>query len=281
MIRSIALLTEYDGTRFSGWQSQSNGRTVQHVLESALEGLFDHPVKVTGCSRTDSGVHALGHVSHFEARGSIPTERIPYALNAVLPDDLVVRYAKEVPVDFHARYDACAKRYVYRIRNTRCRPVLDRATVSHEPRPLDVDAMVAAAAFLIGRHDYYSFMAAGSTAKTTVRTLYDIRICRDLKDSVIAIHVTGDGFLYNMVRILSGTLLYAGLGKILPEDLPGILAARDRRQAGKTLPARGLTLEAVFYPMNGRIETLDGESLPPAWTEGEAKAALKGEAHGT
>jgi tRNA pseudouridine38-40 synthase len=169
---------------------------------------------------------------------------------------------------------------VYRIRNTRCRPVLDRTTVCHEPRPLDVDAMAAAAAFLTGRHDFFSFMAAGSTAKTTVRTLYDIRVCRDPGDPVIAIHVTGDGFLYNMVRILSGTLLYAGLGKILPEDLPGILAARDRRQAGKTLPARGLTLEAVFYPMNGRIETLDGELFPPAWTDGEVHSLPKGETDG-
>lgn len=281
MKRSIALLTEYDGTRFSGWQSQANGRTVQQVLENELERLFDHPVRLYGCSRTDSGVHALGHVSHFEARGSIPPDRIPYALNAQLPDDVAVRCAREVPADFHARYDARAKRYVYRIRNTRCRPVLDRVTAYHEPRPLDVKAMIAAASFLTGRHDFYSFMAAGSTAKTTVRNLYDIRICPDPQDPVYAIHVTGDGFLYNMVRILSGTLLYAGLGKILPEDIPGILAARDRRQAGKTLPAHGLTLEAVFYPMNGRIETLDGESLPPAWTEGEAKAAPKGEAHGT
>ncbi len=262
MTRSIALLTEYDGTRFIGWQSQREGRTVQGVLESALCALFEQPVRLAGCSRTDGGVHALGHVSHFHAAGTIPTDRIPLALNASLPDDISVRMAVDVPAEFHSRFDARAKRYSYRIWNARTRPAIARLTSCHEPRPLDLDAMRLAAAHLLGRHDFTSFKAAGSsTAKTTVRTMYDIQVMNHPSDPSITITVTGDGFLYNMVRILSGTLLYAGLGRIRPESVPDILAGRDRLKAGKTMPARGLTLEAVYYEMDGRLATLTGEGL--------------------
>jgi len=262
MIRSIALLTEYDGTRFIGWQSQREGRTVQGVLEGALCALFSQPVRLTGCSRTDGGVHAHGHVSHFRADGSIPTGRIPYALNAALPDDIAVRSAVEVPAEFHARYAARAKRYSYRIWNAPIRPAIDRHTACHAPRPLDLEAMRAAALPMLGRHDFSAFMAAGSSVKTTVRTLYELQVLASPPDPVVTITVTGDGFLYNMVRILAGTLLYAGLGKIPPGEIAGILERGDRRRAGKTLPARGLTLQSVYYEFGGRLATLDGESGP-------------------
>ena len=259
MNRTIALVTEYDGTRFLGWQSQRDGRTVQGTLEGALSGLFECPVTLYGCSRTDGGVHATGHVSHFRAAGTIPTDRIPYALNPSLPDDVAIRLAADVPEDFHARYGARAKRYSYHIWNTRTRPAIHRRTMGHEPRLLDMDAMRAAAAYMTGTRDFIAFMAAGGSTARTVRNMMEVRVERSPAEPVITITVTGDGFLYNMVRILSGTLLYAGLGKTRPDEIPEILLSRDRLQAGKTMPARGLTLEAVFYELNGRIASLSGE----------------------
>ncbi len=281
MNRSIALVTEYDGTRFYGWQSQKGGRTVQQTLEQALTRLFSQPVRLTGCSRTDSGVHAAGHVSHFSACGSIPTERIPFALNAVLPEDLAVRLAVDVPAAFHARYDAKAKQYMYKVQNTRWRPALAHRFLYHEPRPLDVRAMRAAATHLLGSHDFTSFMAAGSSAKTTVRHIYDIQVDHDPGPHLITIRVTGDGFLYNMVRILAGTLVYVGLHRYTPDDVPGIISACDRRRAGKTLPARGLTLSAVYYDLHSRIETLEGDLLFPHSEQDHAAVAPKGEEDGT
>ncbi|HEY5466232.1 MAG TPA: tRNA pseudouridine(38-40) synthase TruA [Clostridia bacterium] len=269
-MRTIALLTEYDGTRFLGWQSQREGRTIQNELESALSVLFEQPIRLYGCSRTDAGVHAIGHVSHFKASGSIPSDRIPLALSAILPEDIAVRLAVEMPETFHARYGARAKRYTYRIWNTRIRSAITRQTVFHEPRPLDLGAMRQAALLLTGRHDFSAFMAAGGKTATTVRTLMDVRVDRIPGDPTIKITVTGDGFLYNMVRILSGTLLYAGLGKIRPEDLPEILLSGDRRRAGKTLPAKGLTLEAVYYEQDGRLATLSGDVLELAANGGES-----------
>ena len=269
-MRTIALLTEYDGTRFLGWQSQREGRTIQNELESALSVLFEQPIRLYGCSRTDAGVHAIGHVSHFKASGSIPSDRIPLALSAILPEDIAVRLAVEMPETFHARYGARAKRYTYRIWNTRIRSAITRQTVFHEPRPLDLDAMRQSALLLTGRHDFSAFMAAGGKTATTVRTLMDVRVDRIPGDPTIKITVTGDGFLYNMVRILSGTLLYAGLGKIRPEDLPEILLSGDRRRAGKTLPAKGLTLEAVYYEQDGRLATLSGDVLELAANGGES-----------
>ena len=269
-MRTIALLTEYDGTRFLGWQSQREGRTIQNELESALTVLFEQPIRLYGCSRTDAGVHATGHVSHFKASGSIPSDRIPLALSAILPEDIAVRLAVEMPETFHARYGARAKRYTYRIWNTRIRSAITRQTVFHEPRPLDLDAMRQTALLLTGRHDFSAFMAAGGKTATTVRTLMDVRVDRIPGDPTIKITVTGDGFLYNMVRILSGTLLYAGLGKIRPEDLPEILLSGDRRRAGKTLPAKGLTLEAVYYEQDGRLATLSGDVLELTANGGES-----------
>lgn len=243
--RKLAILTEFDGTRYAGWQRQENALAVQARMEQALTRVLGHPVRLTGCSRTDAGVHARGHVSHFLTTNPIPAGRLPLALLAALPPDISVLDARVVPADFHARFDARGKCYSYHIWNAP-RPSAIRARFClHEPRPLDTEAMDRAAAALVGRHDFTAFMAAGSTAKTTVRELYSARVFR--AGDAVTVVVEGGGFLYNMMRIISGTLLYIGLGKLPADALPDIIASRRRTAAGKTLPARGLFLERVWY----------------------------------
>lgn len=244
-IRNIALLCEYDGTSFQGWQSQRNNRTVQEAIQKAICDITLEEVILYGCSRTDAGVHAKGHVSNFFTKTKIPMDKLPLALNSYLPPEISIKKAAIVDKDFNSRFDTTGKQYAYSIYNNATRPALDRLRAYHIPRKLDMDKMREAALYLSGEHDFAGFMASNSSAKTTVRTLYSIDIRE--RGNVIDLIFTGNGFLYNMVRILSGTLCYVGLGKIKPEDIPAIINSKDRRMAGKTLPPHGLCLERVYY----------------------------------
>lgn len=246
--RRIALRAEYDGSRFHGWQMQDRQRTVQQVLSDALAGLVGHPVNLIGCSRTDTGVHALEHVSHFETTGTIPADRLPFALNSCLPPDLSVHEAVTVGPGFHARYGTVAKTYAYLIHQSRTPSALLAGRAAFLPTPLDLAAMQAAVIHLLGEHDFSAFMDAGSSGKTTIRRLDRLAIRQE--GSLVQIEVCGSGFLYHMVRILAGTLTAVGQGKIQPDALPDLIQSHDRRQAGKTMPACGLYLSRVDYEPN-------------------------------
>lgn len=262
--RNIALVTEFDGSRFAGWQRQEQHiRTVQGTLERALESICGHPITLYSSSRTDAGVHALGHVSNFRTDSRIPVDRIPLAASSKLPDDLVVKEARETFGEFNARYHAKAKTYSYYIWNARRPSAIMGRYSYHEPVPLDLEKMQTAAQDLIGFHDFTAFKAAGGQTKTSGRELYRVAVERvggtglgepgfafanNREDGqLIRVIVTGSGFLYNMMRIIAGTLLYIGLGKIGTDRIPYILASKDRETAGKTLPAHGLILDEVFF----------------------------------
>ena len=244
----IAFITEFDGTDFAGFQSQENARAVQDVLEKALAELYKKDIRLTGCSRTDAGVHAKCHLSHADVPFVIPEDKFPLAMNALLPEDVAVKRSFYVRDDFSARFDIKGKRYIYRIYSSPTRsPLLDRNAYYCPVFP-DVAKMKKAAEYFAGEHDFAAFCAAGGSQKTTVRRLFGVRVDASGKDPCqIEIEVSGEAFLYNMVRIIAGTLLYAGQGKIDPDEVEQIIADGDRSRAGKTLPAKGLTLEEVFF----------------------------------
>lgn len=244
--RRLALLTEYDGSDFNGWQAQARGRTVQQTLMKALQELTGEPdLHLAGSSRTDAGVHARGHVSHFRTQTRIPADRFPLAINSRLPDDLAVCAACEVDSDFHAQYHAMGKIYTYKIWRSSSRPAIMRRQVCHVPGPLDLDLMCEAMPILIGKHDFRAFMDVGSCDRNPVRTIQGLSLSVD--GPLAVIKVQGDGFLYHMVRILAGTLVAIAQKKISVADLPHILEAGDRKLSGKTMPPEGLCLEQVFY----------------------------------
>ncbi|WP_245574372.1 tRNA pseudouridine(38-40) synthase TruA [Desulfovirgula thermocuniculi] len=250
-VRNIKLTIAYDGTNYHGFQEQRGTGlpTVQEVLEGCLLALTGRAVRVTGASRTDAGVHARGQVVNFDAAGwSIPVERIPLALNGLLPEDIAVLAAEEVPPHFHARFSARAKVYRYTIYNSRIPSPFWRLYSYFVPRPLDVAAMQEAGSYLVGRHDFASFQAAGAATKQTVRTLFQVEVARE--NELVHLLFRGDGFLYHMVRIMVGTLIEVGLGKREPREVLDILAARDRRAAGPTAPPHGLCLERVEYDLD-------------------------------
>lgn len=239
----------YDGTLYHGWQRQPNGITVQEVLEDALFKISGEKIAVTGCSRTDAGVHARMHVSNFKADLSIPPSKMPFALNAYLPRDVRVQMCEEAGEDFNARYDTTEKTYRYRILNCEhADPFLARYAW-HYPIRLDVEKMKAAALKIQGERDFSAFMAAGSRVKTTVRNLKRLDVEKNGK--LITVTACANGFLYNMVRILTGTLVYVGNGKIDLSEIDGILENKDRRRGGITAPPEGLMLEDVKYKPAG------------------------------
>lgn len=250
----LFLKVVFIGTRYAGWQFQKNAPTVQGELTRACRGLFGFDCDVTGCSRTDAGVHALGFCATVERRGTdgietaIPAEKIPFALNNRLPSDISVMSAEWRPADFHARYSVKGKTYLYRILTTPQPDPFEEGRALFFPRPLPENAlerMNAAASRFVGTHDFTSFMAAGSKITDAVRTVRAASVERD--GDLLVFRVTADGFLYNMVRIMAGTLLDAALGKIEPDGIPGILDAKDRSLAGPTLPPHGLYLSDVSY----------------------------------
>lgn len=244
----IAFITEFDGTDFAGFQSQDNARAVQDVIEKTLEELYKTNIRITGCSRTDSGVHARCHLSHADVPFVIPADKFPLAMNALLPDDVAVKKAFYVRDDFSARFDIKGKRYIYRIYSSPTRsPLLDRNSYYCPVKP-DIEKMKKAAEYFAGEHDFAAFCATGGSQKTTVRRLFGVKVFEHGEDPCqIEIEVSGEAFLYNMVRIIAGTLLYAGQGKIDPDEVGKIIDSCDRSLAGKTLPAKGLTLEEVFF----------------------------------
>lgn len=247
--RKLKLLVAYDGTDFHGFQRQPGRRTVQAVLEEALGRLAGHPVTVVGAGRTDAGVHAAGQVVHCTVAGSIPTERIPQALQGLLPPDVVVYAAEEVDESFHARKSARAKVYRYSVLVAPFPWPFIRRYVLHEPRPLDVAAMRAGAAHLVGRHDFAAFQAAGRPVRDTVRTVHRLELDEQVMPWGRIVHITveADGFLYHMARNIAGTLLEVGRGRRPPEWVAEVLASRRRERAGPTAPAHGLTLLEVRY----------------------------------
>jgi tRNA pseudouridine38-40 synthase len=245
MIKRILLVVSYDGTGYCGWQVQPNGVTVQEVLNRALSELTGEPIETIGASRTDAGVHALGNVAVFDSSTRIPGEKISYALNQRLPEDIRIQKSMEVPKDFHPRYRESEKTYVYRILN-RTFPLPTKRLYSYFYHyDLDVEKMRQGAQYLIGTHDFASFCGANAQVKTTVRTITGIQILKEGDE--ILIRVTGKGFLYNMVRILSGTLIEIGSGKYPPEQMQKILEAKNRAAAGPTAPAHGLTLMEIRW----------------------------------
>lgn len=239
-MRRIKLTVAYDGTNYHGWQFQPGSLTIEGELNKNLSRLFKEEITVIGASRTDSGVHALCNVAVFDTNARIPAEKVAYALNQLLPEEIRIRKSEEVESDFHPRKQAARKTYEYKILNEEFANPTERLYAHFTYVPLNVEKMQEAADYLVGKHDFQSFCAAGSTAETTVRTIYDIQI--DKKDSMIRIRVTGNGFLYNMVRIIAGTLIEAGKGRFTPEQIKEILEAKDRTKAGPTAPARGLML---------------------------------------
>ena len=245
----IAFITEFDGTDFAGFQSQENARAVQDVIEKALEELYKTKIRLTGCSRTDAGVHAKCHLSHADVPFVIPEDKFPLAMNALLPDDVAVKKSFYVSDDFSARFDIKGKRYIYRIYSSPTRsPLLDRNAYYCPIRP-DIAKMQKAAIYFAGEHDFAAFCATGGSQKTTIRRLFGVKVYDKGDDPCqIEIEVSGEAFLYNMVRIIAGTLLYVGQGKIEPDEVRNIIESCDRSMAGKTLPAKGLTLEEVFLP---------------------------------
>ncbi|MEA4923323.1 MAG: tRNA pseudouridine(38-40) synthase TruA [Eubacteriaceae bacterium] len=251
MERNLLLTISYDGTPFSGWQRQPGRSTVQGEIEKALSVLCAAQVKVDGTSRTDAGVHALGQRAGFSGGFAIPTGNIKFALNNLLPGSIRIKKVEEKPEGFHARYDCKGKKYIYKIINSKEKDPFMRNFCYYVGDDLDAAAMRKAAEYIKGEHDFKCFQAAGGKKlETTVRTVTDIEIkeydkCEHGRE--IEIHVSGDGFLYNMVRIIAGTLVDVGRGKIDPDGTKKIIEGRDRGNAGHTAPAGGLYLAEVYY----------------------------------
>ncbi|MBQ9251227.1 MAG: tRNA pseudouridine(38-40) synthase TruA [Clostridia bacterium] len=246
-MKRILLSVEYDGTNYAGWQRQSNGLAVQQVLEEALARATGVPsLTVTGSSRTDAGVHALAQQVHFDTESSIPPEKYPFVLNTQLPPDIRVKTGREVPQDFHARFLSCGKTYTYRILNSRHGSALYRNLCWHVPVPLDTAAMEASLPALLGTHDFSAFQAAGGTAKTTLRTLDRAELLQE--GDRLTLLVSGNAFLYNMVRIIAGTLVEIGLHRLCPDAFARALSSQNRLDLGMTAPPQGLELTEVRYP---------------------------------
>lgn len=246
MKKRIKLVVAYDGTNYCGWQVQPNGETIEGVLNRELSSLLGEEIKVTGASRTDSGVHSLGNVAVFDTDTRIPPEKISYALNIRLPEDIVVQDSCEVAPDFHPRHCNSRKTYEYRILNRRFAMPTRRLDTYFYHRPLDVERMQQAARYLEGTHDFKSFCSVNTVVEDTVRTIYTLQVIKDA-DDIITIRVQGSGFLYNMVRILAGTLIQVGIGAMEPEQMTEILEAKDRSASGPTAPAQGLTMMGIEF----------------------------------
>lgn len=244
-MKNIKLTIEYDGTNYCGWQRQLNGISVEETLEKVIIDLFKDNIKIIGCSRTDSGVHARGQVVTFKIETKIPTQKIPRAINARLPKDIVVVNAEEVSMDFHPRYSAISKEYSYGIFNRSIPPALMKGFYWHVGYELNVDNMRKAASYFIGEHDFSAFKSQGGSTTTSIREIYSLDIIKD--GDYLTIRIKGNGFLYNMVRIIVGTLIEVGRGKIPYDSIEHIIESKDRRLAGVTAKAHGLCLEKVYY----------------------------------
>lgn len=244
-MKNIALRLRYDGSSYHGWQVQKNAITVAQTMEEALAKVCGERVKLTGCGRTDAGVHALRYCANFHSDCTVPVDRIPLAVNSRLPDDIAVVDAVEVPDDFNAIGSCVKKEYVYKILNSRIPDPFLADRVCFYPQRLDISLMQAAARAFEGTHDFKAVRSEGTQTKTTVRTVY---WCRAEKDGdLITVSICANGFLYNMCRAMVGTMVYASYGKLIPEEIPALLEKRDRRLTGPTMPPQGLYLNRVWY----------------------------------
>ena len=250
-MKRVKIVVAYDGTNYCGWQVQPNGLSVQEVLEKHLSDLLCEEIRITGASRTDAGVHALGNVAVFDVETRIPPEKIAVALNHKLTENIRILESEEVAPDFHPRYAKSEKTYEYTVIHTDIEiPTLARYGY-HVYRPLNVEAMQEAAADLEGTHDFSAFCSAGAQVQTKVRTVYEVQVRQEpltgVKGEKIVIRVRGNGFLYNMVRIIAGTLLEVGMGRRSRETVQRALATGERTLAGPTAPAKGLMLVGIAY----------------------------------
>ncbi len=244
-MKRIKLTVAYDGTDYCGWQIQKNGVTVEEVLNRALSRLTEEKITVIGASRTDAGVHARGNVAVFDTDTRIPAERIAYAVNALLPEDVVVVRSEEVPAGWHPRKCVSVKTYEYRILNREFPDPVRRRDTYFVSFPLDLDRMRQAAGYLKGTHDFKSFCSAQTSVEDTVRTIYSLDV--EKAGDLFTVRVRGNGFLYNMVRIIAGTLAGVGRGYFEPEEVERMLEEKDRTKAGVTAPPQGLTLVGIEY----------------------------------
>ncbi len=245
-MRNIKLVIEYDGKDFNGWQKQPTKLNIQGEIEKAIQRITGEEVDLTASGRTDAGVHALGQVANFKTNSNIPIEKIPIALNSNLKKSIVIKSAEEVEERFHSRLNCKRKTYRYIINNSKYGTAIYRNLETHIPMKLDIQKMQEAVKYFEGEHDFKAFKASGTSSKSSVRTIYKAEVI-DAGNERIYIELTGNGFLYNMVRIISGTLVEVGLGKIQPNEIQTIIQSKKRENAGKTLPPQGLYLVSVEY----------------------------------
>ncbi|ARC83710.1 tRNA pseudouridine(38-40) synthase [Clostridium argentinense CDC 2741] len=244
-MKNIKLIVEYDGTNYSGWQKQNNNITVQGTLEEILSELTKEKIEIIGCSRTDSKVHARKYVCNFQTNSTIPSDKFKEALNVKLPCDIAILESSEVPLSFHARYDCIGKKYSYTILERSVKATIDRNFTYQCKYDLDIEKMQEATKHFIGTHDFSAFKNSGSSVKTSIRNITELKV--EKLGNYIKIYTSADGFLYNMVRIIVGTLVDVGTNKIKPETIIDIINSKDRSEAGKTAPPQGLCLEEVYY----------------------------------
>ena len=244
-MKNLLFTIKYKGTNYHGWQVQKNALAVQEVFENAVEKILGRRVDIKGCSRTDTGVHANMYCISMKPDTKIPPDKLIMAFNNNLPKDIVVCSCEPVSIDFHARYSVKSKRYIYKILGTKIRDPFYENLALHYPYKIDVNVLNEAAGYFIGTHDFRGFCSVKSDIEDTVRTVFDCSVKKT--DELITISITANGFLYNMVRIIAGTLLFVAQGKILPKDIPEIINSKDRRRAGVTAPAHGLYLDYVSY----------------------------------
>ncbi|MBP1924525.1 tRNA pseudouridine38-40 synthase [Sedimentibacter acidaminivorans] len=245
-MRNIKMILEYDGSRYKGWQKQTSDiNTLQGKLEEVLCKITGEDIQLVGCGRTDTGVHALNYTANFHTTCNKSTEEIYKLLNSILPDDIYVKSIKDASERFHARYNILSKTYMYRINNSTYKNVFDRKYIHHINDKLDLDLMKQCADILIGTHDFQSFTTLKSKTKSTVRTINYIKITQN--KGIVEIDVNGNGFLWNMVRIILGTLIEAGKGNLKPKDIQNILSSKKRSEAGPMVPAKALFLKDVEY----------------------------------
>ena len=245
-MRNIKLIIEYDGKDFNGWQKQPNKLNIQGEIEKAIERITGEKVELMASGRTDAGVHAIGQVANFKTNSNIPIEKIPIALNTNLKKSIIIKSAEEVDERFHSRLNCKRKTYRYIINNSKYGTAIYRNLETHIPMKLNIQKMQEAVKYFEGEHDFKAFKASGTSSKSSVRTIYKAEVIQK-ENEKIYIELTGSGFLYNMVRIISGTLVDVGLGKIEPEEIKNIIKSQKRENAGKTLPPQGLYLVKVEY----------------------------------
>ena len=244
-MRNIKIVIEYDGKKYYGWQKQPNKITVQSEIERAIFEVTGEEVVIHSSGRTDAGVSAYNQVANFKIKSEIPVDTIPKALNAHLKKSIIVKSAEEVEDKFHSRYSCVGKKYMYVINNSKFGSAISRDSEYHFPQKLDIKKMKEAIKYFEGEHDFKGFKASGTSNKDSVRTIYKATI--KTEGDRIYITLEGNGFLYNMVRIITGTLIDVGLGKIKPDEIPDIIDSKDRKRAGKTVPPHGLYLVEVYY----------------------------------